>query len=599
MAVVTHTTTDPKTKECKTCACPTCSGLECLCRPRFFAGQLLTDETLNQLDHYIVEKNKLHNRYLHGWGVVCGLEVVCNPCNAVTVRAGYALSPCGDDVIVCQDVTVDVCSLISQCVDKKRDWECQPFGSSHDVDCREMQGDWVLTVRYDEKMTRGITALKGGVAPSCGSGCGCGGSSGCGCGSQTKNGNGSSHAKQYATAGAGTQKYAQRSMQTSVAAQCEPTVTCEGFVFEVSKRIPDDDDKTPVGRLVDYGTACIESLTKSLPKRPTGANPSKAAMYQWCCSLKQKLRDNLFDHPIYNCRLADALSFACPDPQQFNTDDAYAAEVDQVVATVMADVGGAYYQYCLCSSFLPPCPEEVCDPRVPLATITVRKDDNGICRIVQVCNLGERRFLITFPILGYWFSMIVAPMRKIIRRALELICCQPLRLRGFGTILNRTPEREVAATANFVSSRETVQPSAAPTEKRGFKAFAGQVWQNRSRTVDERTYFLAGVNAKSETGNPYLSETELKNPFFTLTVNRVAGPLLAKLPDNSLDTLKGVGSLFSAGTFSKAAKARPAAKAADPADVAELKTRVADLQATVERQSGTIAELQKKMDTPQ
>ena len=61
-------------------SCPACGGLQCLCRPRFFAGQLLTEEDLNRLDHYIVEKNKLHNRYLHGWGVVCGLEVVCHPC---------------------------------------------------------------------------------------------------------------------------------------------------------------------------------------------------------------------------------------------------------------------------------------------------------------------------------------------------------------------------------------------------------------------------------------------------------------------------------------------------------------------------------------
>src|SRR5262249_37719551 len=50
--------------------CPVCGGLECLCRPRFFAGQLLSEEDLRALDHYIVGKNKLHNRYVHGWGVV-------------------------------------------------------------------------------------------------------------------------------------------------------------------------------------------------------------------------------------------------------------------------------------------------------------------------------------------------------------------------------------------------------------------------------------------------------------------------------------------------------------------------------------------------
>jgi hypothetical protein len=32
------------------CACPACGGLECMCRPRFHAGQLLTEEELNQLE---------------------------------------------------------------------------------------------------------------------------------------------------------------------------------------------------------------------------------------------------------------------------------------------------------------------------------------------------------------------------------------------------------------------------------------------------------------------------------------------------------------------------------------------------------------------
>src|SRR5262245_31843991 len=88
--------------------CPACGGLECLCRPRFFAGQLLTDEDLTRLERYIVEKNKLHNRYLHGWGVVCGLEVVCDPCTTtnVIVQTGYALSPCGEDIVVCKDQSV-------------------------------------------------------------------------------------------------------------------------------------------------------------------------------------------------------------------------------------------------------------------------------------------------------------------------------------------------------------------------------------------------------------------------------------------------------------------------------------------------------------
>jgi hypothetical protein len=71
-------------------------------RPRFFAGQLLTDEDLHQLDDYVTAKNRLHNRHLFGAGVVCGLEVTVNPCEPgkVTVQPGYALDCCGNDVVV-------------------------------------------------------------------------------------------------------------------------------------------------------------------------------------------------------------------------------------------------------------------------------------------------------------------------------------------------------------------------------------------------------------------------------------------------------------------------------------------------------------------
>src|SRR5260370_8305635 len=108
--------TQTNVADCAPVTCAVCGGLECLCRPRFFAGQLLTDEDLKRLDHYITAKNKLHNRYLIGWGVACGLEVVCNPCDGtVTVRPGYALSPGGEDIVVCADTPEHVDSTPHKC----------------------------------------------------------------------------------------------------------------------------------------------------------------------------------------------------------------------------------------------------------------------------------------------------------------------------------------------------------------------------------------------------------------------------------------------------------------------------------------------------
>ena len=63
-------------------------------RPRFFAGQLLTEDDLDLLGEYVVGKNRLHNRALWGPGVVCGLDVHCDPCGRgnLIVSPGYAIT---------------------------------------------------------------------------------------------------------------------------------------------------------------------------------------------------------------------------------------------------------------------------------------------------------------------------------------------------------------------------------------------------------------------------------------------------------------------------------------------------------------------------
>lgn len=79
------------------CAQEECCALDCLVRPRFFGGQLLTDTDLGQLVTWTADKLRL-GRYRHGWGVVCGLEVRCDPANpsGVIVGPGYAVSCCGE-----------------------------------------------------------------------------------------------------------------------------------------------------------------------------------------------------------------------------------------------------------------------------------------------------------------------------------------------------------------------------------------------------------------------------------------------------------------------------------------------------------------------
>ena len=100
-----------------TCGCHTPTeqpAATAFVRPRFFAGQLLTEDDLEALSGYVTAKSRLHNRHLFGAGVVCGLQVTCDPCGGGTVRVapGYALDCCGNDIVVDCATTLDVNALI-------------------------------------------------------------------------------------------------------------------------------------------------------------------------------------------------------------------------------------------------------------------------------------------------------------------------------------------------------------------------------------------------------------------------------------------------------------------------------------------------------
>ena len=122
MNVMTSTTSSASSGSCG-CGC----GGSCGCsgggigaatgqfsRPRFFAGQLLTQEDLEALVDYVVGKNRLHNRYLFGDGVVCGLQLSCEPCDpaGIKVAPGFALDCCGNDILVQCAEKLDVKALL-------------------------------------------------------------------------------------------------------------------------------------------------------------------------------------------------------------------------------------------------------------------------------------------------------------------------------------------------------------------------------------------------------------------------------------------------------------------------------------------------------
>ena len=75
-------------------------------RPRYFFGQLLTADEFTQEQDYHREKARRHNRTLHGWGIVSGLEVGKGRAGAVTINPGNALDPYGEEIVVERKVVV-------------------------------------------------------------------------------------------------------------------------------------------------------------------------------------------------------------------------------------------------------------------------------------------------------------------------------------------------------------------------------------------------------------------------------------------------------------------------------------------------------------
>jgi len=84
------------------------AGLE---RVRYFARQLITAEDMRAEQQYFLERLRRHNRLLHGWGVVCGLEVQPAPASApwgVRITPGCALSPQGDEICFAEPQEFDL-----------------------------------------------------------------------------------------------------------------------------------------------------------------------------------------------------------------------------------------------------------------------------------------------------------------------------------------------------------------------------------------------------------------------------------------------------------------------------------------------------------
>jgi hypothetical protein len=112
---------------------------------------------------YFRQKLRRHNRMLHGTGVVCGLEVADASTGdhpmRVSVSAGYAISPQGDEICLPK---VDYLDL-ADCGKDSGD-PCLPAVRSS-IAVREAsraKGDFLIGIRYDECPSRPVRVMPAG-----------------------------------------------------------------------------------------------------------------------------------------------------------------------------------------------------------------------------------------------------------------------------------------------------------------------------------------------------------------------------------------------------------------------------------------------------
>ncbi len=479
------TTTITRTGSHDACCCSPCEGLAPAEWPRFGTGQTLTAADLTALTDYVRHKNRLHNRYQHGWGVVCGLEVLCHDCEgSVTIRPGYAIDPCGNDIVVAETLRFDVAEAIRDCSRGKRrsGGDCDPWQPPQDPGCGDALSHWCIALRYREVETAvGLRLTTGGSAcetvgrgsPGKRGGCSCGGGSGgCGCGSGGCSCGGSVRCGSCETPRTpAVTDYRPTSLSASNA--CAPRRVRECFDVSLipreepcAPRLPirsHDDKLGPLGligwlipersllrsiidcvindvqtvvlRLTEQDRQVFEELSHGTPASLAQGSLDLDAVYLALCHARAAVLEVLQDdHGATRCQLLRATAEATLAPPARNADGItenradYIARAQELTTNLIAAWIQAILD-CICRAFLPRCPDTPCDDRVELACISVRAG-----KILTICNHSCRTYAGAFPSTFYWMSLV--PLVPLFARLLAMLCCNPDLLRRNSPLVN-------------------------------------------------------------------------------------------------------------------------------------------------------------------
>lgn len=140
--------------------CPECEVPQ-LARNHYFTGKLMVERDFTDEQRYFMGKDRRHNRYLHGWGTVCGLRVRQHPQKAcrdrfVVVEPGTAVDCCGREILIEREEVFDFRQAF---VDR---WREARIAAGEEVDCDEEpegEHDFQICLRYRECPTEEVPAL--------------------------------------------------------------------------------------------------------------------------------------------------------------------------------------------------------------------------------------------------------------------------------------------------------------------------------------------------------------------------------------------------------------------------------------------------------
>jgi hypothetical protein len=129
--------------------CPACE-LGPFIRNHYFTGKLMLERDFTEEQRYYIDKLRHHHQRLHGWGVVCGLQVKAHPnpeCQDkfICIEPGTAIDCCGHEIVVRELDYVDIRTLPA----------LKDLADKHDTAAHTLQ----VCIRYRECPTEEIPVL--------------------------------------------------------------------------------------------------------------------------------------------------------------------------------------------------------------------------------------------------------------------------------------------------------------------------------------------------------------------------------------------------------------------------------------------------------